>query len=99
MFKTTDGGANWQRVHFVDANTGCSGLSMDAKDPNTLLAGYWQVEQKTWVQRSGGPGSGVYLTKDGGAKWTKVTNGMPKSRQSARSTSRSRRPTASGCTR
>ena len=79
VFKTTDGGANWQRVLFVDPNTGCSGLSMDAKDPNVLLAGTWQVEQHTWVQRSGGPGSGVYLTKDGGAKWTKVTSGMPKS--------------------
>ncbi len=79
VFKTTDGGANWQRVLFVDPNTGCSGLSMDGKDPNILLAGTWQVEQHTWVQRSGGPGSGVYLTKDGGAKWTKLTSGMPKS--------------------
>ena len=79
VFKTTDGGATWQRVLFVDPNTGCSGLSMDAKDPNILLAGAWQVEQHTWVERSGGPGSGVYMTKDGGAKWTKVTGGMPKS--------------------
>ena len=79
VFKTTDGGGTWQRVHFVDANTGCSGLSMDARDPNILLAGTWQVEQHTWVERSGGPGSGVYLTKDGGAKWTKMTSGMPKS--------------------
>ena len=52
---------------------------MDAKNPNILLAGTWQVEQHTWVQCSGGPGSGVYLTKDGGAKWTKLTTGMPKS--------------------
>jgi photosystem II stability/assembly factor-like uncharacterized protein len=78
VFKTTDGGANWQRVLFVDPNTGCSGLSIDAKNPDTLLAGTWQVEQHTWVQRSGGGGSGVYLTKDGGAKWTRLTSGMPK---------------------
>lgn len=78
IFKTTDGGTNWQRVHFVDGNTGCSGLSMDAKDPNILLAGMWQAEQHTWVERSGGPGSGVFITKDGGAKWTRMTNGMPK---------------------
>jgi photosystem II stability/assembly factor-like uncharacterized protein len=78
VFKTTDGGANWQRVMFVNPNTGCSGLSIDAKNPNILLAGFWQAEQQTWVERSGGPGSGVYLTKDGGTKWTKVTNGMPK---------------------
>src|SRR3954464_8871650 len=80
VFKTTDGGANWQRVLFVDGgNTGCSGLSMDAKDPNILLAGTWQAEQHTWVQRSGGPGSAVYLTKDGGTKWAKLATGLPKS--------------------
>src|SRR4029079_19364707 len=45
---------------------------------NILLAGYWQAEQHTWGQFSGGPGSGVYLTKDGGAKWTKLTSGRPK---------------------
>ncbi|HTI36462.1 MAG TPA: hypothetical protein VL484_02790 [Vicinamibacterales bacterium] len=78
VFKTTDGGANWQRILFVDENTGCSGLAIDQNDPNTLLAGAWQVEQRTWVQRSGGPGSGVYITHDGGAKWTKITSGMPK---------------------
>ena len=61
VFKTTDGGTNWQRVLFVEGgNTGCSGLSMDAKDPNTLLAGTWQGEQHTWVEKSGGPGSGIY---------------------------------------
>jgi photosystem II stability/assembly factor-like uncharacterized protein len=79
VFKTTDGGGNWKRVLFVDPNTGCSGLSIDARDPNILLAGMWQIEQHTWMEKSGGPGSGVHLTKDGGATWTKVTNGMPKS--------------------
>ena len=78
VFKTTDGGANWKRVLFVNPNTGCSGLSMDAKNPEILLAGTWQAEMHTWVERSGGPGSGVYLTKDGGANWTQLTNGMPK---------------------
>ncbi|HET7694194.1 MAG TPA: hypothetical protein VFK57_00655 [Vicinamibacterales bacterium] len=78
VFKTTDGGVNWQRVLFVDGNTGCSGLTIDQKNPDILLAGTWQAEQKTWVQRSGGPGSGVFITRDGGAKWTRITNGMPK---------------------
>ncbi len=79
VFKTTDGGANWKRVLFVDQKTGCSGLAIDQHDPNTLLAGTWQVEQHTWAELSGGPGSGVYITHDGGDKWTKITNGMPKS--------------------
>ncbi|HEX5475581.1 MAG TPA: hypothetical protein VFX12_13055 [Vicinamibacterales bacterium] len=78
VFKTTDGGAHWQRVLFVDEHTGCSGLSIDQQDPNTLLAGTWQVEQRTWVEASGGPGSAVYISHDGGAKWAKVTAGMPK---------------------
>jgi photosystem II stability/assembly factor-like uncharacterized protein len=79
VFKSTDGGTHWQRVLFVDRNTSCSGLDMDRNDPNTLIAGTWQVEQHTWAQLGGGPGSGVYVTHDGGTKWTKATAGMPKS--------------------
>jgi photosystem II stability/assembly factor-like uncharacterized protein len=78
VFKTADGGTTWQRILFVDQKTGCSGLAMDKNEPDTLLAGTWQVEQHTWAQLSGGPGSGVYITHDGGAKWTKVTSGLPK---------------------
>ena len=79
VFKSTDAGATWQRVLFVDRNTGCSGLDLDKSDPNTLIAGTWQIEQHTWAQLSGGPGSGVYITHDGGAKWTKAATGLPKS--------------------
>jgi photosystem II stability/assembly factor-like uncharacterized protein len=79
VFKTTDGGTNWKRVLFVDEKTGCSGLSLDPKDPKTMLAGTWQVEQRTWGELSGGPGSGVYISHDAGDTWTKVSNGMPKS--------------------
>ena len=79
VYKTNDAGATWNRVLFVDRNTSCSGLALDRNDPNTLVAGTWQVEQHTWGEFSGGPGSGVHITHDGGAHWTKVTNGMPKS--------------------
>ena len=78
VFKTTDGGATWKKVLFVDEHTGCSGLAIDQHDPNTLLAGTWQVEEHTWQEKSGGPGSGVYITHDGGDHWTKITAGMPK---------------------
>ena len=65
---------------FVDENTGCSGLSMDAKNPRTLFAGTWQVEMHPWAMLSGGPGSGVYVSHDGGAKWTRVeAPGLPRS--------------------
>jgi photosystem II stability/assembly factor-like uncharacterized protein len=78
VFKTTDGGATWKRVLFVDPNTGCSGISMDAKNPEVLLAGTWEVKMQTHLFESGGAGSGVYLTRDGGTTWTKVKAGMPK---------------------
>ncbi len=79
VFKTTDGGQTWQRSLFADPNTGCSGLSMDAHDPNVLFAGMWQVEMHTWAELSGGPGSAVYMTRDGGASWKKLDAGLPKS--------------------
>src|SRR5213594_1878896 len=66
VFKTSDGGRTWQRSLFADENTGCSGLSMDAHDSNVLVAGLWQVELHTWAEMSGGPGSAVYVTRDGG---------------------------------
>src|ERR671935_2508489 len=79
VFRTTDGGEHWERVLFVDENTGCSGLSMDAKNPRTLFAGTWEVVMHTYGEFSGGPGSGVYVSHDGGAKWTKVeASGLPK---------------------
>ncbi len=80
VFRTKDGGQTWQRVLFVNPNTGCSGLSMDAKDPNFMVAGTWEVVMHTYAMLSGGAGSGVYTSHDGGTTWAKVEgHGMPKS--------------------
>jgi photosystem II stability/assembly factor-like uncharacterized protein len=80
VYRTTDRGQHWERVLFADANTGCSGLAMDPHNPRILLAGMWQVEMHTWGELSGGPGSAVYISKDGGTKWTKLEgHGLPKS--------------------
>ncbi|MSO50683.1 MAG: sialidase [Acidobacteria bacterium] len=79
VFKTVDGGKSWTHSLFVNQNTGCSGLSMDSKNSNILIAGSWQLMQRTWQQYSGGPGSAVYITKDAGATWKKIENGMPRS--------------------
>jgi len=80
VYRTTDAGKTWQRVLFVDQNTGCSGLTIDAKHPSVLFAGMWQVEMHTWAMYSGGPGSGLYVSRDGGTTWTKVQHpGLPKS--------------------
>src|SRR5881394_2467012 len=72
VFRTTDGGQHWDKVLFVDENTGCSGLSMDAKNPRTLFAGTWQVEMHPWAMLSGGAGSGIYKSTDGGATWSRL---------------------------
>ncbi len=80
VYRTTDGGKTWQRVLFVDENTGCSGLAMDPENPRVLFAGTWQVEMHTWGMFSGGPGSGIYVSRDGGTKWTRIEgHGLPKS--------------------
>ena len=79
VFRTTDGGKNWERVLFADPNTGCSGLDMDAHDPNVLFAGTWQVGMHTYAMFSGGPGSGVYVSRDGGTTWKRIEgHGLPK---------------------
>ncbi|HEV2315722.1 MAG TPA: hypothetical protein VGR94_10480 [Candidatus Acidoferrales bacterium] len=80
VYRTTDGGKNWQRVLFVDENTGCSGLAMDPHNPDVLFAGTWQIVMHTYGEFSGGHGSGVYVSRDGGTKWTRIEgHGMPKS--------------------
>src|SRR5580765_2851792 len=79
VFRTTDGGQHWDRVLFVDESTSCSGLSMDMKNPRTLFAGMWQVEMHPWAMLSGGAGSGIHVSHDGGTTWTKVeASGLPR---------------------
>ena len=80
VYRTSDGGKNWERVLFADANTGCSGLAMDPHNPRVLFAGMWQVEMHTYGMFSGGPSSAVYVSRDGGSKWTRLEgHGLPKS--------------------
>lgn len=78
VFRTTDGGQSWQKVLFVDENTGCSDVAMDPSNPRILFAGMWQFVIHTWGQESGGPGSGIFRSTDGGATWTRLTgHGLP----------------------
>jgi photosystem II stability/assembly factor-like uncharacterized protein len=78
VFRTTDGGKNWEKVLFVDENTGISDLAMDPTNPRILFAGAWQIDIKTWGRKSGGPGSGVFVSRDGGTTWKRITeHGLP----------------------
>ncbi|HYC92083.1 MAG TPA: sialidase [Thermoanaerobaculia bacterium] len=85
VYKTTDGGKTWTKVlKGANASTGCSMLSLDAKNPKTIYAGLWDFRRKGWTFRSGGEGptafsgSGLHKSTDGGATWTEITgNGLP----------------------
>jgi photosystem II stability/assembly factor-like uncharacterized protein len=77
VFRTRDGGRTWEKVLYVDENTGAVDLVMDASDPNVLYAATYQRLRRTWGFNGGGPGSGIYKTTDGGTTWTKLTNGIP----------------------
>jgi photosystem II stability/assembly factor-like uncharacterized protein len=79
VYRTKDGGQMWEHVLFVDENTGVSSLVMDPHNPRILFAGMWQVEVHTWGRESGGPGSGIYMSRDGGDTWRKLEgHGLPR---------------------
>jgi len=77
VFKTTDGGKTWEKVLFVDEDTGCGDLAIDPQQPDILYAGMWQFRRYPDFFKSGGPGSGLYKTTDGGKNWQKLTEGLP----------------------
>ena len=77
VYRSDDGGQTWRRLLFVDIHTGASDLSMDAHDPNVLYAAMWDHQRTPWNVRSGGPGSSLWKSTDGGAHWSKLTTGLP----------------------
>ncbi len=77
VYKTTDGGETWKAILTVDADTGATDIVMDPKKPDVLYAAMLQRRRHVGQLVGGGPGSGLYKTTDGGAKWTKLTKGLP----------------------
>ena len=77
VYKTTDGGDTWNKILYVDERTGAADLSMDPSNPNILYAAMWDHRRLPWQVISGGPGSGMYKSKDGGETWEKLEDGLP----------------------
>ena len=80
VYKTIDGGESWDRILYVDEDTGATDIKMDPSNPNKLFAGMWQFRRWPYFFKSGGPGSGLYVSYDAGATWQEKTeeDGLPK---------------------
>ncbi len=80
IYKTLDGGVTWSKILFANNKTGAADLIMDPKNPNKLIAALWEHKRDPWFFKSGGEGSGLYITHDGGKSWEQKTDkdGLPK---------------------
>ena len=80
VYKTTDGGTSWKKILFANNKTGAADLVMDPTNPNKLIATLWEHKRDPWFFNSGGKGSGLHITHDGGNTWKKITEkeGFPK---------------------
>ena len=77
VYRTVDGGKNWERVLFVDSSSGANDLAIDYTNPRILYASFWDHQRLPWYVRSGGKGSGIWKSVDGGDTWKKLTEGLP----------------------
>ncbi len=82
VYKTADGGRTWRKVlAAANGSTGCGMMTMNASEPHTIYASMWDYRRQVWTFRSGGPGSGIFKSTDGGERWTEIIpskgNGLP----------------------
>lgn len=77
VYMTTDGGSTWNHILKGDKSTGIADLIIDPTNPNKLIAAMWDFRRTAWDFRSGGPGSGIFMSMDGGKNWNKISEGLP----------------------
>jgi photosystem II stability/assembly factor-like uncharacterized protein len=77
IYRSRDGGTTWEKVLYVDENTGASDLSMDMTNPRILYAAFWEHRRLPWQVQSGGPGSGLWKSTDGGTTWKRMQKDLP----------------------
>ena len=77
IYRSMDGGKNWERVLYVNERSGASDLSMDANNPRILYAAFWEHQRLPWKVISGGEGSSIWRSTDGGSSWKKLEKGLP----------------------
>lgn len=77
LYKTTDGGKTWEKILYTDEKTGCADVLMDPRNPLVLWASMWQFRRTPYSFVSGGPGSALHKSTDGGKTWRKITAGLP----------------------
>lgn len=77
MYRSTDGGESWERILYVSEDAGIVDLSVSAENPRFMMATSWDFRRRPWVVKSGGPGSGVWKTMDGGDTWREIDAGLP----------------------
>lgn len=77
VYKSVDGGANWNRVLYINDSTGIASLSMDMNNPRILYAAAWEHRRFPWTVSSGGKGSAIWKSTDEGKTWVKLTEGLP----------------------
>jgi photosystem II stability/assembly factor-like uncharacterized protein len=78
LYRTGDGGENWERILEIDEHTGVNELVIDPRNPDVMVASSYQRRRHVWVLLNGGPGSGIHKTTDGGKSWREIDAGLPK---------------------